>query len=62
MRPQGMGWLEFRGWIRELNRQRSGKEVSPDSWAGRDSDPFWQQQDQIRAARRPKGGRWPDGR
>jgi hypothetical protein len=52
MRPEGMGWCELRGWIRELNRQRSAKETNPDSWAGRESDPFWSAMDQKRARRR----------
>jgi hypothetical protein len=51
-RPKGMGWLEFKAWIRELNRQRSAKEMSPDSWKGRESDPWWSAMDQKRAQRR----------
>jgi hypothetical protein len=47
-----MGWLEFKAWIRELNRQRSAKTMSPDSWAGRESDPWWGEQDRERARRR----------
>lgn len=41
----GMGWREFRNWLRITNqtkeRQRRGHTTSPDSWEGRDNDPFW---------------------
>lgn len=46
-RPAGMGWREFRLWLRETRLQRerttSGMRTSPGSWAGAEFDPFWQQ-------------------
>jgi hypothetical protein len=44
-----MGWLEFKAWVRELNRQRKARTTSPDSWEGRDEDQFWVEQDRLRA-------------
>jgi hypothetical protein len=46
-----MGWLEFRGWLRELNRQRAGQDVDAESWKGRENDPWWREQDAIRRRR-----------
>lgn len=46
-----MGWLELKAWIRELNRQRSGEQPDPESWRGRDQDPWWRDQDELRARR-----------
>lgn len=48
-----MGWLEFRAWLRELNRQRSRKS-NPDTWDGADEDPNWIE---LRAQRRRVMGR-----
>jgi len=42
-----MGWRELRAWLRELNRsarrRREGSRTHPDSWAGKEGDPFWAQ-------------------
>lgn len=43
-----MGWREFLGFLHEraesVRVQREGNKTSPDSWDGRESDPFWQGQ------------------
>lgn len=40
-----MGWREFRRWARITNeskeRRAHGNVTAPDTWAGRDNDPFW---------------------
>lgn len=40
-----MGWVEFKAWLREMNRSRqrqAGRSTTaPGSWAGRDHDAFW---------------------
>jgi len=36
-----MGWLEFRRWLRVMNKQIAGQRTQPDSWAGVENDPQW---------------------
>jgi hypothetical protein len=49
-----MGWREFTGWLEVMKRQREPP-VSPiDSWAGTDTDPWWQE---ARAERARQVGR-----
>lgn len=47
-----MGWREFRAWLRERNRsverRAEGQMASADSWAGRENDPWWAEQDRKR--------------
>lgn len=47
-RPRGMGWREFRAWLRELRAEpdratAGGPVTAPGSWAGAEHDPFWLQ-------------------
>lgn len=37
-----MGWRELLGWCEAMNRQRSPRELSPDSWAGYESSEWYQ--------------------
>lgn len=43
-----MGWREFMGYLHErseaLRRQAEGNRTTPGSWAGRDQDPWWDEQ------------------
>lgn len=47
-----MGWREFQSWLRERARsiraQTTGGPTDPGSWAGRDRDPWWAEQDEKR--------------
>lgn len=47
-----MGWREFRAWLRERNRsikrQTQRNKSAPESWANRDSDGWWAEQDRLR--------------
>lgn len=49
-----MGWREFTGWLETMSRQRDGGGVTPDSWQGADSDPWWQQVRQQREEARAR--------
>lgn len=49
-----MGWREFCGWLDVLRKQQEGVRAAPDSWAGADHDPHWQE---MRAARERMRGR-----
>jgi len=43
-----MGWIELRGWLREMNRSRlvdaKQYQADPDSWDGAENDSFWAEQ------------------
>ena len=55
MKPRphhSMGWRELMAYLGAMNRALKPVTTSPDSWAGRDQDPFWQEADRRRAAER----------
>lgn len=47
-----MGWRELRAWTRQLvalrERRHRQHTTSPHSWAGREHDGWWQEQDRKR--------------
>jgi hypothetical protein len=53
-----MSWAELWAWLRARDRMLGARaraqQASPDSWAGRDRDGWWAQQDQRR--RQMRGG------
>lgn len=50
-----MGWRELRAWTRQLvalrERRHRQHTTSPHSWAGREHDGWWQEQDRKRGRR-----------
>lgn len=49
-----MGWLEFQEWLGAMDRQRNGQTSDPESWAGSESDAWWEE---AREKRRERQGR-----
>lgn len=43
-----MTWAAFKEWLAAMRRDRDGAELSPDSWAGYDRDPWYQEQRRLR--------------
>lgn len=47
-----MGWREFRGWMRQMTRDRMGPEPNPSSWDDPASQDNFRELDEIRRKRR----------
>lgn len=49
---RSMGWRELRGWIgeraRSIRERTEGRITDVGTWAGRDRDPWWAEQDEKR--------------
>jgi hypothetical protein len=47
-----MGWRELQAWLGAMKRALEPRQVEPDSWAGVDQDPWWQEARRKRDAER----------
>ena len=47
-----MGWFEFLGWVKCMDRQKKGPEPDPESWKNAQAEEHWAEWKENRERRR----------